>query len=403
MRRHLPRLVLAPVTLASAAVLGLGPSAQAADPATCGQPAVPAVYDAVAHPAVTTAVPAVTHQEWAWQRTLATTEAEHSRVVAPATGRWTWTRSVDVVEREFARTVVDRAAVPAVVVTLWEYVQLQNGNLRWERAGWNAGDNGKGWSPTGATRDDVVTPAVTELSHQETTWVQDGDASPAGASATGASRVAGSLLEERDLPDGATPAGAGWTRGAWTQTAAAVTEEIWLADGVTAPAGYAATGATRAGTPVVEQPDGTAATPPAGAGWSPVAGTEVSVVDVAAYDRVDVPAWTEQVLVSPEVPATEPCDEEEPELPVEEPVVLPEEPEVDPVDGEVGGEEAVVEVVLGDEGEVAGVAETRPAAAPAADVLPASGSAADPWLVGLGAAAVVAGTGLVRGRRPRTH
>ncbi|NHA01159.1 hypothetical protein G5V59_18375 [Nocardioides sp. W3-2-3] len=161
MRRHLPRLVITPAALATAAVVGLGPSAHAADPATCGQPAVPAVYVAVEHPAVVTTVPAVTHQEWAWQRTVATSEAEHSRVVTPATGYWTWSRSVEVMEREFARTVVDRAAVPAVVETMWQYVQQQTGNLRWERAGWNAGDNGKGWSPTGLTRDDVVTPAVT--------------------------------------------------------------------------------------------------------------------------------------------------------------------------------------------------------------------------------------------------
>lgn len=403
MRRHLPRLVIAPVALAAAAVVGLGPSAHAADPATCGQPAIPAVHDAVVHPAVVTTVPAVTHQEWAWQRTVATTEAEHSRVVSAASGRWTWSRSVDVLERELTRTVVDRAAVPAVVVTMWQYVQQQNGNLRWERAGWNAGANGNGWSPTGLTRDDVVTPAVTELSHQETTWVQDGDPVPAGATATGDTRVAGSILEDVDLPDGDTPAGAGWTRGAWTQTAAAVTDEIWLPQGDPAPAGYVATGATRAGAPVLEQPAGTAAVAPAGAGWTQVPGSEVTLVDAAAHDRVDVPAWTEQVLVSPAVAATEPCEEEEPELPVEEPVVLDPDP-ADPVDGEVGGEvDAVVDVVLGDEGEVAGVADSRAAAAPAATVLPATGASADPWLIGLGAASVAAGIGLVRGRRPRTH
>lgn len=407
MRRHLPRLVIAPVALATAAVVGLGPSAHAADPATCGQPAVPAVYDTVVHPAVVTTVPAVTHQEWAWQRTVATTEAEHSRVVTPATGYWTWSRSVDVLEREFARTVVDRAAVPAVVETMWQYVQQQNGNLRWERPGWNAGDNGKGWSPTGLTRDDVVTPAITELSHVERTWVQDGDTPPAGATATGDSRVAGSILEDVDLPGGDTPAGTGWTRGAFTQTAAAVTEEVWLPVGDPAPAGYVATGATRAGAPTLEQPAGTSAAAPAGSGWSQVLGSEVTVVDSAAHDRVDVPAWTEQVLVSAEVPATEAC-EEEPELPVEEPVVLPEDPDTEPVvepgDGEVGGEEdAVVDVVLSDEGEVAGLSETRPATKPAAAVLPATGAAVDPWLAGLGAASVIAGIGLVRGRRTRTH
>ncbi len=410
--RHLPRLVLVPVALATAAVVGLGPaSASAADAETCGQPAVPAVYDVVVHPAVVTTVPAVTHREWAWERSVATTETEHRRVVTPAEGVWAWSRSVDVLERAYVRTVVDRAAVPAVVVTMWQYVQQQTGNLRWERAGWNAGENGRGWVPTGATRDDVVTPAVPEQSHEETAWVQDGDAPPAGATASGATRVAGSLLEDVELPEGQSPAGAGWTRGAWRQTVAAVVDDVWVAEGATAPAGYDATGATRPGAPRHEQSAGTSAAAPAGAGWTAVPGSEVSVVDTAAYDRVDAEEWTEQVLVSPAVPATEACDEEEPELPVEEPVVLPEEPEgpVDEVDGDVGGDvDGDVDGVLdGDvvldteEGEVAGVAEDR--TGPAAAVLPATGAATDPRLLGLGAASVVAGIGLVRGRRTRTH
>ncbi|NHA01160.1 LPXTG cell wall anchor domain-containing protein [Nocardioides sp. W3-2-3] len=93
---------------------------------------------------------------------------------------------------------------------------------------------------------------------------------------------------------------------------------------------------------------------------------------------------------------------------MEEPVVLPEDPGTDPAGGEVGGEvggeeDAVVDVVLSDEGEVAGLSESRPAATPVADVLPATGAAVDPWLAGLGAACGVAGIGLVRGRRTRTH
>ncbi|WP_278258111.1 hypothetical protein [Nocardioides convexus] len=156
-------------------------------------------------------------------------------------------------------------------------------------------------------------PGGHRLSHVERTWVQDGDNAPAGATATGDSRVAGSILEDVDLPEGETPAGAGWTRGAFTPTAPAVTDEIWLPVDQAAPAGYVATGATRAGAPAVEQPAGTSAAAPAGAGWSPVPGSEVTVVDSAAHDRVDVPAWTEQVLVTPEVPATEACGEEEPE------------------------------------------------------------------------------------------
>lgn len=426
-QRHLPRLVLAPVALATAAVLGFGPatSAAAADAATCGQPAVPAVHATVEHPAVVTAVPALTHPEWRWQRTVATTETEHGKVVTPARGTWTWSRTVDVVEREFVRTVVDRAHVPAVpeaghletrelapavVQTLWEYLQQKTGKTRWEVEGWNAGDNGKGWEWTGATDEVVVTPAVTEqvwvvdspagpevteLSHQETAWVAEGASPPAGSSATGATRVGGSTPESVELPDGESPAGSGWTRGAWTQTAAAVTDLVWVPQGATAPDGYDATGATRAGAPVLEESGGTSPAAPAGGGWEQVAGSEVTVVDAAAYDRVDAEAWTEQVLVSTEVPATEDC---------------PEEPTDDgDDDGEVGGEDDGLEepadedlldgdvVVDQTEGEVGGVVTT--AAGGSADVLPATGNGTEPWLLGLGAASLLAGAALVRGRR----
>lgn len=422
-QRHLPRLVLVPIALATAAVVGFGPGASAAE-AACGQPAVPAVYDTVQHPAVVTSVPAVTHQEWRWQRSVATTETEHSRVVVPARGTWTWSRAVDRVEREFVRTVVDRAHVPAVpeaghlearevapavVRTLWEYVQHKTGNTRWEAEGWNAGDNGKGWEWTGATDEVVVTPAVTEqvwvvdspavpevteLSHQESVWVADGEAPPAGSTATGATRVAGSTPESVELPDGESPAGSGWTRGAWTQTAAAVTDVVWVPQGASAPDGYDATGATRAGAPVLEETGATSAAAPAGDGWEQVAGSGTTVVDAAAYERVDAEAWTEQVLVSPEVPATDDC---------------PEEPVEDDGDGDVGGEDDGVEepsdedlldgdvVVDQTEGEVGGVATT--ATGGAADVLPATGNGTEPWLLGLGAAGLVAGAALVRGSR----
>lgn len=425
-QRPLPRLILVPIALAAAAVVGFGPSASAAETA-CGQPAVPAVYDTVQHPAVVTSVPAVTHQEWRWQRSVATTETEHSRVVTPARGTWTWSRPADVLEREFVRTVVDRAhvpavpevghfdtrvVVPAVVQTLWEFLQQKTGNTRWEAEGWNAGDNGKGWEWTGATDEVVVTPAVTEqvwvvdspavpeaaeLTHQETAWVTDGAAPPAGSSATGATRVAGSTLETVELPDGEAPAGAGWTRGAWTQTAAAVTEQVWVPEGATAPDGYDATGATRPGAPVLDQTSGTSAAAPASAGWEQVVGSAITVVDAAAYERVDAEAWTEQVLVSPEVPATDDCPEE------------PGPTDDGEGDGEDGGEDGGVEEPAGEdlldgdvvvdqtEGEVGGIATA--ATGSGADVLPATGNGTEPWLLGLGAAGLVAGAALVRGRR----
>lgn len=445
-QRHLPRLVLAPIALATAAVIGFGPGASAAsaDEATCGQPAVPAVYDTVEHPAVITVVPAVTHPEWRWQRSVATTESAFAALVQPARGTWTWSRTVDVLEREFVWTVIDRAHVPAVpeaghvetrvvtpavVRTLWEYVQQKTGNTRWEAEGWNAGDNGKGWEWTGATDDVVVTPAVTaqvwvvdrpavpevtELSHQETAWVADGATPPAGSSATGATRLTAGSPESVELPDGETPAGAGWSRGAWTETAAAVTDLVWVPQGATAPDGYDATGATRAGAPVHEETGATSATAPDGDGWEQVPGSETTVVDAEAHDRVDAEAWTEQVLVSPEVPATDDC---------------PEEPtdggdggdgdggESDggddgEVGGEVGGEDDDAEEPTGDdlldgdvvvdqtEGEVGGIATTATTATGgSADVLPATGNGTQPWLLGLGAASVVAGAALVRGRR----
>lgn len=433
-QRHLPRLALAPIALATAAVIGFGPAASAAsaDEATCGQPAVPAVYESVEHPAVVTQVPAVTHHEWRWQRSVATTETAFATLVRPPRGTWTWSRAVDVVEREFVWTVIDRAHVPAVpeaghaetrvvtpavVQTLWEYVQQKTGNTRWEAEGWNAGDNGKGWEWTGATDDVVVSPAVTEevwvvdspavpevtaLSHQESAWVADGATPPAGSSATGATRVAGGSLESVDLPDGETPVGAGWTRGAWTETAAAVTDLVWVPEGATAPDGYDATGATRAGAPGHEETTATSATAPAGDGWEQVVGSQTTVVDTAAYDRVDEEAWTEQVLVSPEVPATDDCPEEPTDGGGEDDGGEDE-------GGEVGGQVDGAEEPTGDdlldgdavvdqtEGEVGGVVTA--AAGGSADVLPATGNGTEPWLLGLGAASLVAGAVLVRGRR----
>lgn len=59
-------------------------------------------------------------------------------------------------------------AVPATYVLEYQYKQHQTGKLKWEKAGWNAGYNGKGWSATGLTRntDKVLTPAVPESSKE---------------------------------------------------------------------------------------------------------------------------------------------------------------------------------------------------------------------------------------------
>lgn len=71
------------------------------------------------------------------------------------------------------KTVVVTPAVPEVVgvpavygPTLFEYAHADNGNgnsnkTRWEVEGWNAGDNGKGWVPTGNTQPGaLITPEV---------------------------------------------------------------------------------------------------------------------------------------------------------------------------------------------------------------------------------------------------
>lgn len=416
--------LIAPLSLAAAAVLGFAPSAaHAAEDAACGQPAIPAVYAQVDHPAVVTTIGEVTHVEWLWQRSVPTTEFEFSRTVSPARGTWSWSRQVDALERAWVRTVIDRAFVPAVpevghhetqVVTPAvtrteaEFVHQQSGRTRWEVAGWNADEGGKGWSPTGATRDVEVTPAVTttvwivdqaavpavsELSHEETTWVADGAAGPAGFTSTSSTRVASTTTETAELADGDEPAGAGWVKGAFTQTAPAATEEIWAAS---APDGYAPTGAERAGTPSVEKTDAASATAPAGDGWSQVDGSGVTVVDAAAQDVETAAAWTEMVLVSPEVPATADCvDETDDPDETDEGIDDGEDIEnvVDTGDdlGEVDG--------LGDEvpGEVLGLVEQSDA------VLPATGAVVEPWLLALGAGSVLAGVGVLsRGRHRKS-
>lgn len=414
--------LIAPVSVAAAAVFGFAPlalagAAHAAADAGCGQPAVPAVYSSVDHPAVVTTIGEVTHNEWLWQRAVPTTEIEYTRTVTPAQGTWSWSRQVDAIERAWVQTVIDRAFVhaipeigheetrivePAVTMIEAEFLQLQTGNRRWEEEGWNAGPGGKGWSPTGDTRvvevtpavtetawivDQAAVPAVSELSHDVTTWVAEGDAGPAGSSSTGDTRVASTSTQTAELADGDTPAGAGWVKGAFTQTAAAVTDEVWT--GASAPDGYTPTGAERPGAPSVEKTDVVSASAPAGDGWSQVDGSAVSVVDAAAHDVETAAAWTELVLVTPEIPATAACVDDTDDTDDTDDVV----DVVDVVDdlGEVDG--------LGDEvpGEVMGASDEQSAA-----VLPATGAQVEPWVLALGAGSVLAGVGVLFSGRRRT-
>lgn len=406
-------------SLALVAVIGVGsgllPSAAAApgdpaspgDPRGCGQPEVLAQWGTIEHPAVTRTVPAVTRSEWRWERTVGTVERGYAREISAAVVVVRWTRTVDVVEVEHARTVVDRPAepgspeeghhetrvvVPAVTQTQWEFVHQQTGNTRWEREGWNAGDNGKGWSPTGRTREVELEPAVTEQvwvvdraavparaeeSHVETLWLPAGTTPPAGAAPTGAVRVASSSTEELDLPVGESPGGTGWVEGATTQIGSAEEERVWLPDGIPPADGFLPTGETRPGAPRQEATALTTPLPPAGEGWAPVAGSEVVVALAAAYEEIVEPAWVEDFVLVPAQPATAPCaqpGEGSGVLPVDEgvdpPSVVPPLPEAPALPAVLGETEVppVLDAVV-----PAGAVAPATAVAPSS-ALPASGA-----------------------------
>ncbi|GAA3550591.1 hypothetical protein [Nocardioides daeguensis] len=406
-------------SLALVAVIGIGsgllPAAAAApgdpglpgDPRGCGQPEIPAQWGSIEHPAVTRLVPALTRSEWRWQRSTTVLEREYVRESAAAVVLVHWTRTSDQVEREYAWTVVDRPAepgspeqghtetrvvTPAVTVVEMEYVQQQNGTTRWEREGWNAGDKGKGWTPTGLTRTVEVKPAVTEevwvvdraavpaepeQSYVETAWVADGTTPPAASAPTSRSRVASSSTEEQDLPVGQRPAGTGWVEGATFEISAAEEERIWLPEGAAPAAGFTATGATRSGTPVVETTAATSALPPAGEGWTALAGSAIQVVVEAAHEVVVKPAWVEDFIVVPAQPVTPACSEpgNGPVLPIDEgvdpPVVVPMLPEGPVPSGVLGTTEVnpIVEQVVVTDGAVAPATAGGPSSA-----LPSTGA-----------------------------
>ncbi len=188
-----------------------------------------------------------------------------------------------------------------------------------------------------------------------------------------------SATETADLAPGEQPAGEGWVRGAFAETAPAVRDVVWVAQGATPPPGYDATGVARPGVPVTESAPEPSPLPPAGEGWSVVPGSMVVHEVVPAHDVVVTPAWVEDFVVEPGSPGTEECLE-----PVEVDDGTP---------GEVGGVGAV-------RGHVADATEEGAGAVPEARVLPATGGEVDAWLLALGAGAVLAGGALVRsGRR----
>lgn len=405
---------LASLAVASAVTLA-APSANAADAPDhpCGQPAVPAVYLTVIHEPELRVVPAVTHDEWLWERDLTSYEYEYTRVVTLAHSESDWTRDVPgSTEYQWSLKVVDQPAVPgtpeqghhatvvvtpAVTVTQFEYVQHQTGKTRWERDGWNGQhgdeDDGKGWAKTGNTREETVTPEVTEdewvvdqpatpavdeVSHLEYTWAE----SSPGAGWTGPldTRVVGGGTESTTTTGDDVPTGDGWTR-TQTHDFPAVVDTLWAQD---APGGYDPTGASRVHDVATEQTDSTSATTPAGDGWSQVDGSRVVVVDQPETTELVGEGFSEQVLVSPEVPASEPC--------VESPAGPDDDGDETPT-GSVAGPQA------GGSAVVSGVQASG--GSHAATVLPATGNPISPALLTAGLGAVLAGGVLVRVARRR--
>lgn len=407
---------LATLAVASAMTLA-GPSAQAADTADrpCGLPATPAVYTSLFHEPVLVEVPAVTHDEWLWERIVTTVEHEFAKVVSAAYDETDWTREVPgTVEHLWSLKVIDRAAVaaipgtpeqghfetvvvtPAVTVTEFQYIQHKTGRSRWAPEGWNAGnDEDEGWYRTDNTRVEILTPevseqqwvvdqaaiegtpAVTELSHTEEVWA----ASTPGADWTGPhdSRTVGGSTESTTTTGDDLPAGNAWNK-LDTRHVPAVVDTVWAQ---TAPDGYIPTGDTR-DLAIPEQTDVPSAAAPDGEGWSRIAGSLVVVVDQPTTTDL-IPGYTEQVEILPAMPATEPC------------VEGPEAPDTDePSNSAVAGPQA------DDAGEGAGTSTVASAAgASTASVLPATGNAVSPLITAGGFAALLAGSALVRVARRR--
>lgn len=392
---------LAAVAVASAVTL-VSPSAYAADlPAqSCGQPAVPAVWGTIVHPGYV--IPAVTHDEWRWERTVTTRWFEYRKVVTPAHVERDWAR--DTFEFGWTRKVVTQDYQPAVPGTdpvgqwedvvgtptssqvRYEYEQKQTGDRKWEADGWNGEkddeDKGKGWSKTGNVQQWVVTPGtpgtpeVPEISHTEHRWSVT---SPGPDwTATDESQVVPGATETTTTIGDAVPAGDGWELVA-TRT---VAEEVLTTWALSAPDGYTGTGFSDDRV-TTEQTAGTSATAP-GPDWTEIPGSRVVQTDTPA---VEVAPVVEAVLVEPGVAATPPC----PTRPQAAPIV------VDNVvtTGQAAGPKAP---------KVAVAAAHHGAAAVAAPdtVLPATGSPVSPLLLTTGIGALLAGTILVRTGRKRS-
>lgn len=393
---------LAAVAVASAITLA-SPAAHAADDRGCGQPAVPAVTQTVVVEPVFETVEAVTHTEWRWARDWDVHEFEFVRTVSPARAETDWSRVVPgPTEYLFRTTVVDSPAVPAVpgtpeqgheetyvitpavTVTEAEYQHQNTGELRWERDDWGSQNgNGKGWVKTGATREQVVTPAVLG-----TRWVVDVPAVPGtpeipavthdvsvwspvrpGVAWTGPfDERAGAGSTEEVTTDGSVPDGDGWIAGA-TRTFAAVTETDWAE---TVPDGAKPTGNHRVARTEHGETDATSAEAPFGPGWYRVDGSAVTVTDIEEQKVLLTPGSVTEVEVSPALAATEPC-----------------------VEGPTGGSETE-----GPQAAPAPGSSVAPAAVQPDAVLPNTGGVPG-WMAPAGLATMLLGAIVVRSSRRR--
>jgi hypothetical protein len=256
--------------------LGAG-SAFAADSVPCGTPAVEAVYSTV----VVAGSPAVTHTETQWSRTTIPVLYEWERYV---------------VTRPAQEAVYDTITIPAVYETVvvtpyqpgyWdeqeveqEYTEYefifrpgqQGERTRWEEdPNWNANgnNNSNGWTSTGATR--TATRTVTEE-----VWVPEVE------------EVTQEVLVEPAREETVLVSPAVEEEGEYQKT--------WSA---TSPgAEWEQTGETEQGEPTVELRWAVASP---GEGWVDTGQTRT------VTDKEAVPDTTTQVLVSPAVPAGDPC------------------------------------------------------------------------------------------------
>lgn len=169
--------------------------------------------------------------------------------------------------------------------------------------------------------------------------------------------------------------------------------------------GWEKTGATRAATDTVhEETDAPSAAAPEGGDWTPIEESRVSVEDSAAYDELVTPGSVEQVLVSPAVAGTEPCEEIAiisdggPRVDDDGNVIV-EAPQEPPATEETGSQAPVTQVA-GPEVSAPPAAGPQATVSPAATVLPNTGGVAG-WTAPVGAAAVLAGTLLARVARRR--